>query len=412
MTSRNVLNKLECPNCGAPIEQFTPGAQTIVCNTCGSYVAVGGEVPNVVGKSRKLSTPPAPINIGDKFTLQDTEYFVLGRVEYYGWDPNDRSDTWRWNEWLLGAKDGRLLWLSHDEKGFTLYTKMRLRAPFDPLSSSAIPVGKGKSARVHERYPAEIIGAEGELTWRAEQGEQLNMIEAAASGKRYSVQHSAEELEVYEGDPVDAREIAQAFNDEAWLKRLDRKANNITLMGIISVICIFFAAVALVLAAVNNSSGQVVTRESIQVSTQSTTAQFPVEFNQSGRPAIVSMRTPMTLPQNTSFDIEVNITSPNETKTYLFTKEFWHETGVDEDGPWTDTKYSLSDMFVPTETGSHTLEFVLDGAVGVDNIPLEVSIKRNHVFPMWYVVYGVCIGGIGLALMFSAASMAGLIKSE
>lgn len=412
MTSRKILNQLECPNCGAPLEQFSPGTQTIVCSKCDSYVAIGGGALDVVGKSKRLSKSPVPIDVGDRFTLQDTAYFVMGRVEYYGWDPNDRSDNWRWNEWLLGADDGRLLWLSYDEKGFSLYNKMRLRAPFDPKTSSTIPIDRERTARVHERYPAQILGAEGELTWRAEQGEQLHMVEAAAFGKRYSVQYSAEELEVYEGDPIDARAVAQALGDQQWLKRLDRKASNITLMGIVSVICIFFAAVAVVLAVVYNSSGQVVTRENIQVSTQATTAQFPVELDQSGRPAVVSMRTPMSLPQNTSFDIEVNVTSPNEVKTYLFTKEFWHETGVDEDGPWTDTKYALTDMFVPTVTGSHMLEFVLDDAVGVDNIPLEVTVKRNHVFPMWYVVYSVCVGGVGIFLMFSAASMAGIIKSE
>jgi len=100
-------------------------------------------------------------------------------------------------------------------------------------------VGDGKTARVHERYPAQITGAEGELTWRAEQAENLYMVEAAAFSKRYSVQWTPEELEVYEGDPIDEMALAQSFGDEAWKKRIKAKASSAMLQGILAVICIF-----------------------------------------------------------------------------------------------------------------------------------------------------------------------------
>lgn len=401
-SARPVLQRLSCPTCGSPVEQHEATAQTLVCPSCGSYVAIGGGEPSVVGKTKKLAPPPVPIKVGAMITLNGVQYFVLGRVAYFGWDESDRSDTWRWNEWLLGAADGRLLWLSLDEKGFALFKKLRLRAPFDPRRDSTIPVGDGRTARVHERYPAQITGAEGELTWRAAQGENLYMVEAAAFGKRYSVQWTPEELEVYEGDPIDEMALAQAFGDQAWVKRVKAKASRVMLQATIGVICIFFAAVALVLAFLASNTGEMVATQSFQLSTASPIVTFPVEFDQTGRPAIISMRTPNTLPVNSSVDVEVSVTAPNEVKTFLFTKSMWHETGRDDEGPWTDTKYKVSDMFVPTLTGQHQLEFALEDAVAVDGIALNVSVKRNHTFPLWYVVYGVVVGVIGALLLFSS----------
>ena len=75
-----------------------------------------------------------------------------------------------------------------------------------------------KKSFINERYPAQIIGAEGELTWRATRGEQLWVAEGAGFGKKYSIQQTESELEVNEGKPISEieMELAQALGSDEW----------------------------------------------------------------------------------------------------------------------------------------------------------------------------------------------------
>lgn len=393
----DVLQKLQCPTCGKPVDQYTIGAHTLVCSACGSHIAVGSGEPQTISKSR-IPASPVPIEVGQKALLKDMEMLVMGRVVYLGWDDEDK---WRWHEWLLGAVDGRMLWLSLDEKGFTLSQKVRHGiVPFNPSKSRVIKFKDGRSFRVHERYPAKIIGVEGELTWRAKDGDQSMMIDGAAQGRRYSVQFSMNELEIYDGEPLSSADVAYAFRNKAWLKKeLSRKGRS-KLMGVLAAICILFALIGLVAAIGVNSTGDVTTERQISVSKSQPSAKFTFDLDQSGRPAIVSMALIGGLSENTWFDIDVNVTSPNEVKTELFEKAFWHETGRDDEGFWRDTKYKVSDMFVPTVTGTHELELILSDTLSVDAVTLSVTVKRNHIFPLWFVVYGVVIGILGGIFMY------------
>ena len=222
----SVLKRLECPNCGSPINQHMPNTQTLVCPSCGSHVAIGaGDAELLNEGGRNLPPSPFPINVGDKFTLIGDEYFVMGRVIYRGWDPTDTSDYWVWNEWLLGAKSGQMLWLAYDENGFALYRKIRFRAQFDAKTSRTLDVENGKKAFINERYPAQIIGAEGELTWRATRGEQLWIAEGAGFGKKYSIQQTENELEVHEGKAIEEVELAEAMGNEKWASEIKNRTN-------------------------------------------------------------------------------------------------------------------------------------------------------------------------------------------
>ncbi|MDQ7034905.1 MAG: DUF4178 domain-containing protein [Anaerolineae bacterium] len=169
--SRSPLKRLECPNCGSPIDQFNASSQALVCPTCGSTVAIGMGDAEVIEKGGgRIPRSPFPIELGDKATIAQTEYMVLGRVVYRGWDD---EESWTWHEWLLGGSDGRMIWMSYDESGFALFQKMRFRSEFNAQSDSRLDIGEGKKAYIHERYPAQILGAEGELTWRAKRGDRL-----------------------------------------------------------------------------------------------------------------------------------------------------------------------------------------------------------------------------------------------
>lgn len=395
-TQKPALKQLNCPNCGTGLSQFNPGAQTLVCPNCGSYVAVGAGAPEVTGKTRKLPNPPKPIEIGATITIEDTSYFVMGRVVYMGWDDEDR---WQWNEWLVGADDGRLLWLSYDEKGFSIYKKERFREPFNARQDRTITL-KGKTLMVKERYPARIIGAEGELTWRAKEDERLYVAEGAQHGIRFSVQQTDEEIEVYTGRGVSELDIAQSFNDERWIKQVKRRIQRGDNMRLAAGLAILFAIAALSMALMTSAIGERVEERTVPL--RESAEYIPLEFNRAERPAVVDMRLTGSLPENTFIDVDVSMFAPDGTETYLFTKSFWHETGYDEDGFWRETDYNNTGMFVPLQAGSHRLMIQVDDATFQGGMEAQVSIRRNIWVAQWFVAYAVVIGGVGVLLYMAA----------
>lgn len=402
MSEQTALKRIECPNCRAPVDQFNPTSQTLICKNCGSHIGIGaGDAALLSEGGRKLPPPPAPISVGDKFTLMNEEYFVMGRVIYRGWDPEDTNDYWVWNEWLLGTKSGSMLWLSHDEHGFGLFRRLRFRSQFDARTSRRLELEEGKSAPINERYPAQIIGAEGELTWRATRGESLWMAEGAAYGKRYSIQQTEQELEVNEGKAIDEAELANAMGNQKWVESIKSRTNWSTTLAIVSLILIVFGVLALVGGAMASSTGDSIATQSITLSKASPEASFPINYEVAERPSVIGLHLQTSIPQNSALDMEVLIVSPDATETELFEAEFWYETGSDEDGPWSEASYDVSDMFVPFQTGEHTMKFIL-GDSPVDTVNAQIEIRANHVMPIWMIVYGVIVGVIGIVLMFVA----------
>lgn len=397
-TARSILKELKCPKCGSPLRQFTPNTQTIVCSSCNSFVALDMEGPTLAGEGRKLPLPPVPIVVGSTMRLQDTDFFVMGRVLYMGWDDEDK---WAWDEWLLGGADGRLLWLSYypeEDEGFTLFNKLRVREPFDARTAPLIPTGGGTKIGVRERYPAKILGAEGELTWRAKAGDSVFMAEGNGIGKRYSVQQSEEELEIYEGTPLTEQQVAAAVNNPTWLKSVSQRAKTNETMTTVGMIFILFAIFGGIAAIWASTSGEAALSEKVTLSRANPIANIPIEFQQVGRASIVAAHAQGALPLPSSIDIDVSIDSPDGMENDLFTLELWHESGVDEGERWEETQASASDMFVPFQAGIHKLEVTL-GEGTLDTIDVTIDVRRNHILPTWFAIYAVGAGIIGLLIL-------------
>jgi len=399
-TANTSLIRLECPNCRAPLSAQNATSQAVVCPQCSSYVAIGGEAAEVIGKGRKIPPSPVPLALGDKGTIAGTEYVVLGRVMYTG---RDDEETFSWNEWLLGASDGRMLWLSLDETGFAMFQKLRFRSQFDPRTSTALEIGEGKRAFIHERYPAQVVAAEGELTWRAMPGESVFMAEGAGHGLKYSIQQTPNELEVHEGRPVAAKALAAAFNKPEWAKKIESASNTASTYKTVAALSMAAAVAAIFFAVIAAFSGTEDAPRTVELSSSTMTDTFTVNFDDA-RPAVVSLELiNSSLPENTFIDLDVEVIAPDGEEYYLFEQELWHETGRDEDGAWREAQYKTSEMFVPTTSGEHTMMISYDGSV-LRSLTLEVIIKRNHIMPLWFIVYAVVAGLIGIGAWFASAA--------
>lgn len=392
--TRPVIRELKCPKCGSPIKQFSPDAQTLVCPACHSTISEGEEGLKVTSGS-KLPQPRVPIRVGQRINFENVKYFVLGRVVYQGWDPEDTSDTWSWNEWLLGSDDGRLLWLSLDEHGLILYNKLRIRAPFDPNRDSLIPVGEGKTARVTERYPARVMGAEGELTWQAKRGDKLTMVEGMGVGAYYSIQVTPSEIEIHEGKKLNPAALEAMFGKEA----AQALKPSFSIMQELGFVCFGFAVVALIIAFRLMFTGDRLTQQTINLSPAQEYS-FNVNFRYPGRPAIVKLTLMNGLPVNTFAEIDVVVDAPDESETYISLQEFWNEEGYEEGEYWQESYTSGTDYFVPYQSGEHVVTVSLDEAAQIGQAQVKIEILDNHISPNWVFGYAVILAIIGVVLIY------------
>ncbi|MCI0713845.1 MAG: DUF4178 domain-containing protein [Chloroflexi bacterium] len=394
------IRQLQCPNCGSAVSQQNPTSQTLICPSCHSHLAVKEFAPELLSKGRKAPRPLKPIELGSRATLHGTPFVVLGRVNYVGWDTSDTSDRWVWDEWMLGADDGRILWLSFDdEAGFVLYHKKRIKYPINPISGNAVQVDGGTSFRIHERYPAQIVGAEGELTWQAQPNDQVQMIEGAGMGRRYSIQYTPQELEMYEGIPLNEPDVATAFGDKKWANNIREGQDMKFVLRYAGAAAIIFAIIGAIIGVSVGLSGDTVTTETVQVSSANPAAIIPLELDNQ-RPVSVSMKMQNTLPTNTWAEVDVSMINPDGEEVDLFSKEYWHETGVDEDGSWDESDYNNSGQFVPASTGQHQLKVSYGERSGdVGTLTMEMEVKKNRFVQGWFWAYGGCAGVLGLLLL-------------
>jgi hypothetical protein len=394
--SRPVLREIKCPKCASPVQQLTPDVQTLVCKSCHSAISDGPDGLTWSAGS-KLPTPRVSIRIGQTLTIEKIPYFVLGRVIYQGWDPEETSDRWTWTEWLLGSSDGRTVWLSLDENGLVLFNRLRVRAPFNIHTDNNIPIAPDKSARVTERYPARVMGVEGELTWRAKRGDQLNMIEGVAGGKKYSIQATESELEFHEGSVLSQDAIKAMLGAEVAKEYAEARRN---LPVEIGAMLLFFAFAGLLLAGLfwMSGRGNVVINERYTLQAGVET-DVPVTFSAPGRPVTFRVALLTDMPENTFNDLEVSVMSPDETETVVAFPDFWHETGVDEGEFWREQQTEGNDAFVPFQAGAHVIQLELDPASNLPQVEMLLEVRDQHISATPLLIFAGFAGIVGFILL-------------
>jgi len=200
------VKQLHCPNCGGGLEvKNAQRAKSIVCQSCGSQIDLARPEYGIIGRSILNSAPPrTPIELGMWGEFDGQRYQAIGRVRY-------REEEYMWDEWLLMTEDGQFKWLTEGEKGFTLYESFVPRNPVDPVSVRDSVNLEGTSAEVGDKGVGRIDYLEGELTWRATVGDEVNYLDAEFPGGRYSIEWTPDEVEFFRGKNLSDNEVRRAF---------------------------------------------------------------------------------------------------------------------------------------------------------------------------------------------------------
>lgn len=152
---------VQCPSCGSQHELRNPGITAISCDHCRTLFYWDAQAVHDSGKKAILDPPSSRLRVGETCTVQGQDLVVLGRVRY-----SHRSGVW--DEWFLDDGGQKIVWLTEDEKEFSLERPLPpdpAVPPFGALRVGAPLTLHGRQWVVEELGKAACLGVEGQVPW-------------------------------------------------------------------------------------------------------------------------------------------------------------------------------------------------------------------------------------------------------
>ena len=198
--------EFECPSCGGPIKQATPGARSLVCPFCGQTSHINADSLQAAGEKHLLIDYGSVMEIGKFGKFRDREFLVLGRLRF------DYDDGF-WDEWYVHfLDDGAEAWIQEDDGAFTFFQQAKTLEKIPQLSKVGVGkmdnfLGQWGPVFITSKSKASINGGEGELPFRIVPGEAADFIDGIEDGKLVSVELLPSESILFTGEQVELEEL-------------------------------------------------------------------------------------------------------------------------------------------------------------------------------------------------------------
>lgn len=392
--ARTELVELKCPNCGGNVSVHGgKGVKSAVCTYCGSVLDLSAEQAAILGQVDPQVEPFKPIYPGDKGRFDGKEYEVYGWMRYEG---ADSEETWHWDEWLLIANDGHSLWLSYDpEDGWALQERIADFEPFNPRTASFIRTSVG-SARITERDSARLVALRGEFTWQARIDDHIQYLDAQTRDYLFSVEYTADELEVHGGARFTDKEIKKAFASDQGIPALQLKKHEARQKaakreaaakraGPRKTILLVLTLLALLLLAFSFMTGRKTYEDTATVGMSNPVQSLtPVTLSNTDQAHRITLSID-ALPTNSWFMVSAWAYDEKDTKYHLYSATFWDEAGRDSDGPWHEDELKISHLFRPATAGAYRLELNYEEAS--PNAPQQKTVTVEIEEGLWLSRY-------------------------
>ena len=206
------IRAINCTQCGGALT-LNGGhrVESITCGYCGSVLDAKQQYRTVKKFMTERKQPPSPLRIGMKGRLKEAEFTIIGLIEY-----RSCSDGASWFEYFLFSQTHGYAGLEYDSGHYLFSRKVR-----DLPDRSVRPVEKSsfvvshQTFKVYESYRAKISYVEGELTWIAQTGDEIALIDAIAPPYIFTIEKTPNELEYSYGEYLTGEEVYRAFNVKA-----------------------------------------------------------------------------------------------------------------------------------------------------------------------------------------------------
>jgi hypothetical protein len=362
-----------------------------------------------VTKGLGKSFPKSELVLGLIGTIANRKWQIIGRSYYEGtvseYDDEDNcfySEPWSFVSWNLISSDGEFASLDQDTEGYTFCTELK-KEPFSKISDRSVRISN-KDYLVSENGSYKLVAIEGEFSWVPSLGEICEDINFERSGANHVIEYRKlpnaseyKEIEFFKSSAMTRSQVLTAFGKTHILEQEQQHLSEVKWWSTIY----FIAAVCLlILTALTFSSGKRIVSETFNVyEVPPDGKRFgPYDLSSSGRIHQISL-TVNNIPKDSWIGGGVTLLDADEAPLRTEEKEFWRETGYDDEGSWDESDRELTKIFRLTEPGQYFLEVEFDPESSVKNATVNLSIHQD-VWATRYVFFAsLLMFGFGFILL-------------
>ncbi len=396
--STATVRSIRCTHCGAPLKLHGGGhkIRTLNCSYCGAIMDVRENYALLARFTEQQPPYCPPFKLGQQGKIKGIDFIIIGMV---AWEDSDYPADYNWVDMLLFSNTHGYAWLTYN-RGHLLFSHRTRNLPDCNLwqlsPRTKFKVGS-QQYQMYEKSRARIHAVIGELTWFAQVGDSIEMIEAIAPPYFFEFSRSETESEYYQGEYLDAAKVHQDFGLEApnhkpqsqhpaqpyksrFLQPLSQAARPFALVAavIAAIIWLFFTGSPVYQTTIGaNELKEGKWTERFQIDHPKQLVELEMSSNLSNAWSYIEVQ---LIPNNKS-----------EPPVYSFGKNISFYEGKDSDGYWTEGSRTATAHFLVPAAGQYVLGIQqVEGGIQDSTMPpntqLTISIRQAYVSPFYFVI--------------------------
>ena len=349
-----LVRTVQCRQCGGRTK-ITRGNTEAVCIHCGTQVKLSDAILFEQQMARRFP-PLSPLRLGMKATYRGKEWELAGRQVCR---QVDEGEVYTWEEYLLVAPDGDVLYLEYDEGKWKVSEPFTPDRVYSPAELSVFHEGSrinldGAQRLVSDSGNYEIVFAEGDFPWMIIPGRRTNFLDSSFGSQFHCVEWTDEEMEFYRGQFVDERQIFTIFGLHHLVSRLDSRLKVLRSRQLFGAWCLALGAACGMMWISAFAAGKVVTNGSGRVDAlqigQEGQRFGPINLTKVGRVHRLELSAQM---REGSVWLQAVLEDDGEQELMAADRDMWDESGTDSDGYWHESDLNASTSFVLVKPGTY-----------------------------------------------------------
>ncbi|KPJ95846.1 MAG: hypothetical protein AMJ53_01920 [Gammaproteobacteria bacterium SG8_11] len=206
--SNTALRSIQCTQCSAPLELHGGRrVESLTCPYCGSVLDTKHEFKILKKFRGEIKKIYAPLELGMQGKIKGAQFTIIGVIQYH-----TIGEYHSWYEFLMYSPTHGYAWLEYDNGHFIFSYRVRELPDREIRQITKYRFTfRHNNFKVYEFYKAKIQYVAGELTWVANVGDQVKLVEAVSPPYIYTQEKTSAEVEYTLGEYLDPQIVYQAF---------------------------------------------------------------------------------------------------------------------------------------------------------------------------------------------------------
>jgi hypothetical protein len=368
-----------CPACAAPLSIRHAKIESVGCPSCGAVLDTANETVKLLARaSLALKVEPAlPLGARGKLRGEDVEIIGFMRRRM-----TDAGISYRWSEYLLLGRAGRLLWLTEYGGHWNLARVLPRALEVTAYTATF----EGTRFKHFQSYYAFVDYVVGEFPWRVQIEESVAVEDYVAPPRMLSRETVANEATITLAEYLPQEELQQAFKPPAKLEAAagifanqpnPRAESHARVVGHFWMFLLAALAVHVVLLI--GARGPVL-EQVIEFRPDDDEPQMTREFRLAAPVARLEIEHEANL-SNNWIALALTLVNKETGEAWQANREISRYDGVDEGDSWSEGSRSDSVVFASLPAGTYVIaeEADLDAA----SQPVRTQVKVSRPGPRW-----------------------------